>query len=107
MTFRSCWSTRQPSKISDVKLQSPDPQLKILLVRLRLIGDVVFTTPIVRALRRRFPEAGLTYLVESGAASVIATNRHLNEILIVPHTRGRRRVNDESRLGPRLPSAPF
>ena len=28
------------------------PRMKILLVRLRLIGDVVFTTPLVRALRR-------------------------------------------------------
>jgi len=30
--------------------------LKILLVRLREIGDVVFTTPIVHAIRRRFRE---------------------------------------------------
>jgi ADP-heptose:LPS heptosyltransferase len=30
--------------------------LKILLVRLRLIGDVVFTTPLIRA-RGRFPSA--------------------------------------------------
>ena len=31
--------------------------MKILLVRLRLIGDVVFTTPLVRALRRAYPDA--------------------------------------------------
>jgi ADP-heptose:LPS heptosyltransferase len=28
--------------------------VSILLVRLRLIGDVVFTTPLIRALRRRY-----------------------------------------------------
>ena len=45
--------------------------MKILLVRLRLIGDVVFTTPLIRALRRRFPDAHLTYLVEPAAAPVV------------------------------------
>ena len=29
--------------------------MNILLVRLRLIGDVVFTTPMLPALKRRFP----------------------------------------------------
>jgi predicted lipopolysaccharide heptosyltransferase III len=67
----------------------------ILLVRLRLIGDVVFTTPIVRALRRRFPSAHLTYLVEPAAAPVVAANPHLNEVLVVPHARGWRRMRDD------------
>jgi ADP-heptose:LPS heptosyltransferase len=31
--------------------------MRILLIRLRMIGDVVFTTPAIRALRRRFPDA--------------------------------------------------
>jgi len=31
--------------------------VRILLVRLRQIGDVVFTTPAIRAIRRRFPVA--------------------------------------------------
>ena len=48
--------------------------MKILLVRLRLIGDVVFTTPIIRALRRRYPDAHLTYLVEPAAAPVVRGN---------------------------------
>jgi ADP-heptose:LPS heptosyltransferase len=48
--------------------------MNILLVRLRLIGDVVFTTPIVRALRRRYPDARITYLVETAAAPVLRHN---------------------------------
>ena len=43
--------------------------MRILLVRLRQIGDVVFTTPAVRALRERFPDAHITYLVEPAAAA--------------------------------------
>ena len=76
-------------------------------MRLRLIGDVVFTTPVIRALRRQFPGAHLTYLVESAAAPVVATNPHLNEVIVVPHTRGWRRVADDLRLARALGAAKF
>ncbi|MBI3264613.1 MAG: glycosyltransferase family 9 protein [Acidobacteria bacterium] len=72
--------------------------LNILLIRLRLVGDVVFTTPALRALRRRFPSARLTYLVEDGAAPVLAGNPHLNDLIIVPRRRGLRRVWDDVML---------
>lgn len=73
--------------------------MKILLVRLRLIGDVVFTTPVIRALRRRFPDAHLTYLVEPGAAPVVANNPHLDDVRVIPHTRGWRRIRDDLHVG--------
>ena len=76
--------------------------MKILLVRLRLIGDVVFTTPAIRALRRRFPDAHLAYLVEDGAAAVVRHNPHLDEVLAVRHARGWRRIRDDLRLARRL-----
>jgi len=60
----------------------------ILLVRLREIGDVVFTTPAVHALRTRFPQARLTYLVEPAAAPVVAHNPHIDELLTLPRARG-------------------
>ena len=46
--------------------------MNVLLVRLRLIGDVVFTTPILRALRRRHPDARLAYVVEPHASPVVS-----------------------------------
>jgi heptosyltransferase III len=81
--------------------------LKILLVRLRLIGDVVFTTPIVRALRQHYPDARLSYVVEPEAAGVLRGNPHLNELLVVPRRRGIRRVFDDLATGRRLRSAGF
>jgi lipopolysaccharide heptosyltransferase II len=76
--------------------------LKLLIVRLRLIGDVVFTTPVIRALRQRYPGAHLTYLVESAAAPVVSGNPHLNDVVTVPHTRGWRRLTDDLQLALRL-----
>src|ERR1041385_5542001 len=83
---------------ADRRSQGRGTLTKILLVRLRLIGDVVFTTPVIRALRRHFPDAELTYLVEPVAEPVVASNPHLNDVIVVPHTRGWRRVVDDIRL---------
>jgi len=73
--------------------------MNILLIRLRMIGDVVFTTPAIRALRRRFPEARLTYLVEHAAAPVVAGNPHIDEVIAVPLTSGLARLRDDWRIG--------
>src|SRR2546428_8408294 len=76
--------------------------MRILLVRLRQIGDVVFTTPAVRALRQNFPDAHLTYLVEPAAAPVVLDNPHLNDVIVAPRARGWRGLRDDLALARRL-----
>lgn len=73
--------------------------MNILLVRLRLIGDVVFTTPVIRALRRHYPTARLTYLVEPAAAPVLHQNPHLTELIVIPRRKGVGRLADDLRIG--------
>jgi lipopolysaccharide heptosyltransferase II len=81
--------------------------LKILLIRLRLIGDVVFTTPIPRALKRAFPGARISYLVEEAAAPVVAHNPWIDEVIIAPRRRGVRRIADDMALAARLRRARY
>jgi lipopolysaccharide heptosyltransferase II len=81
--------------------------VKILLIRLRLIGDVVFTTPLVAALKHSFPDSRLTYLVEEHAAPIVTGNPHLSEVMVVPRTRGMSRVFDDLRLVKRLRALRF
>ena len=81
--------------------------MKILLIRPRLIGDVVLTTPAVRAIRRRFPDAWIAYLVEPEAAPVVRANPHLNEVIIARRGRGWRRVSDDIALARRLRTSRF
>jgi heptosyltransferase-3 len=78
------------------------PLLKILLIRLRLIGDVVLTTPAIRALRRAYPEARLTYLVEPQAAPVVEVNPHLDAVVVAPLLTGLARWRADAALGLRL-----
>ena len=76
--------------------------MRILMVRLRQIGDVVFTTPAIHALRRRFPDAHLAYIVEPPAAAVVIHNPHLNEVIVAPRAAGIRGFADDVALGRRL-----
>jgi lipopolysaccharide heptosyltransferase II len=81
--------------------------LKILLVRLREIGDVVFTTPAVRAIRRRFPDAYITYIVEPAASPIVANNPHIDELIVAPRPRGLVRLRAEAALIGRLRRAGY
>ncbi len=81
--------------------------MKILLIRLRLIGDVVFTTPVLGALKRTFPSAHLTYLVEREAAAVVQGNPHLDRVITVPRRRGLHRLLDDVALARRLRAERF
>jgi ADP-heptose:LPS heptosyltransferase len=76
--------------------------MKVLLIRLRLIGDVVFTTPVVRALERALPDAHLTYLVEQESAQVVEGNPHLAEVIVIPRSHGIARLREDARLAWRL-----
>jgi len=61
------------------------PALKsILISRLRFIGDVVLTTPVIKALKQHYPNASICYLTEATPASVLANNPHLEEVIIFP-----------------------
>ncbi|HUR33892.1 MAG TPA: glycosyltransferase family 9 protein [Vicinamibacterales bacterium] len=76
--------------------------MKILLVRLRQIGDVVFTTPTIAALASHFPGAQLTYLVEPAAAPVVAGNADLADVIVAPRAPGVRGLLADLALGRRL-----
>lgn len=76
--------------------------MNILLIRLRLIGDVVFTTPALGALRRRFPAARITYLVESPAEPVVRHHPALDEVVVLERPRGLARIGYDIALARRL-----
>ncbi len=54
---------------------------------MRFIGDVVLTTPVLRAVRKRYPNAYLAYLGEREAVSLLEHNPYLDEILTFDFSR--------------------
>jgi lipopolysaccharide heptosyltransferase II len=61
----------------------PDP-LSLLLIRPDHIGDLLFTTPALRALRAAWPQARITALVGPWVRDVVVRNPHLDEVLTCP-----------------------
>jgi heptosyltransferase-1 len=59
-----------------------EPPRNILLVRLSARGDIVFSSPLVRAFRRTYPEARITWLAESHTKNLIEHHPELNEVLV-------------------------
>jgi lipopolysaccharide heptosyltransferase II len=57
------------------------PFSRILLTRMKFIGDVVLTTPIIRSVRTAFPDAYIAYMGEKNAVSLLEHNPHLDEII--------------------------
>ena len=54
--------------------------MKILVVRFSSIGDIVLTTPVLRALKTQRPEVEIHYLTRKSYASLLANNPHIKKL---------------------------
>ncbi|MDY0091542.1 MAG: glycosyltransferase family 9 protein [Candidatus Vecturithrix sp.] len=52
----------------------------IIIIRFSSFGDIVLTTPLVRALRTRFPDARIDFVVKQEFAELLSTNPHLTTV---------------------------
>lgn len=55
---------------------------KILIVKLSAIGDVIHTLPSLNAIRKRFPHAHITWIVEEAAADLVNGHKSLDRIIV-------------------------
>ena len=74
-----------------------DAPPKILVIRRDNIGDLVCTTPLIAALRQRFPQGWLGALVNSYNAPVLDGNPDLDEVFV--YTKAKHRGHGESLPG--------
>ncbi len=54
---------------------------KVLIIRFSSLGDIVLTTPIIRALKNNFPDIILDYLVKEKYVDALRFNPKLNKII--------------------------
>lgn len=55
--------------------------MKILIVRFSSIGDIVLTTPILRAIKRQRPEIEIHYLTRKSYRALLEENPHIDRLL--------------------------
>ncbi len=58
---------------------------RILIVRLSAIGDVIQGLPVLNALRDRFPQSMIAWVVEDRAAELLRGHQALDELFTLPH----------------------
>ena len=56
----------------------------ILVITLRRLGDVLMTTPLIRTLRRRWPQARVDVLLFSGSERILKGNPDIDRITTIP-----------------------
>ena len=65
----------------DVMARRRGERLRILVTRLRYLGDVILTTPAVAALKSRYPAARIDYLTEDPYGPVLQGNPHIDVVV--------------------------
>lgn len=56
--------------------------MKILIIKLSAIGDVIHTLPSLNAIRKRWPDAQITWIVEEAASPLIIGHPALNRVIV-------------------------
>jgi heptosyltransferase-1 len=59
------------------------PPRSILLVRLSARGDIVFSSPLVKAFRDAYPDATITWMAESHTKDLIENHPLLDDVIVV------------------------
>jgi heptosyltransferase-1 len=61
----------------------------ILIVRLSAIGDIVMASPLIHALRQRYPKAYIAWLVQPESAALLCDHPELDEVIVWPRSEWR------------------
>jgi len=62
-------------------MESIQPK-RLLIIQLRRIGDVVLSTPVVRAIKLRYPGIHIVFLTESESRSLLENNPFIDELMV-------------------------
>jgi len=60
----------------------PPTEVNILIVKLSAIGDVVHTLPSLSALRKLYPAADITWVIEEAASDLIKDHPYLDRVVV-------------------------
>lgn len=60
----------------------------VLFIRLRLLGDIIFTLPAIELFKRRFPQTRLHYVVEERFGEIAGILPGIDNVITVPAKRG-------------------
>ncbi len=61
---------------------------RLLIIRLSSLGDILLTTPVIRALKNKFPEAKIDFLLREEYEDTLKYNSYLNKTILLKRDYG-------------------
>jgi ADP-heptose:LPS heptosyltransferase len=61
---------------------SPPPKPKVLIIKLRSIGDVIYNTVVYSPIKKAWPDAHLTVIVEPPSYDIVRYHPDIDRVLI-------------------------
>ena len=58
-------------------------QFSICIIRLSSLGDIILTTPLIRAIRKAFPDACIDMIIADHFAEAVQNNPHIDNVLTI------------------------
>lgn len=55
---------------------------KILIIRFSSLGDVLLTTPLIRAIKKKFPESVVDFLIKPQYCDAVKHNKYINNVIL-------------------------
>ncbi len=100
MPYREIFSDIfQQKKFSAILIKNEEANLennsikKILIVRLSAIGDTIHTLPLAYAIRNKFPDSQLDWIVEDKASAFVLNNPLLNNVFVLERKKWKKSLN--------------
>ena len=75
--------------------------MKILIIRFSSFGDVVLTTPVIRAIKEKYPKAVIDFIVYNTFSEAISLNHEIRNLIIFDKKKSKDReyiINTINRL---------
>ena len=82
------------------------PPRSVLVVVTRRVGDVLLATPLIRSLKRAWPEAAIDVLVFEGTEGVLAANPDIRRVIAVAERPRWRQHSSKALLSPSMTRIP-
>lgn len=69
---------------------------KILIIRLSSLGDILLTTPLIRTIKKKYPQIIIDFLLKGEYSDLLKNNPHINEILPYSKASNNQPINQSS-----------
>lgn len=76
--------------------------MRILIIHTAFIGDIVLSTPMIKALKDKYPNSQITYVTTPAGAAILKNNPHLSEVIEYDKRGAHRGLKGVLELGKRL-----